>query len=165
MVSIRLMPSEVVPAQAEYSVCPTQYRLSNTFTGSAYHCERGGTCLGVPPGAFGAAGRNDVGEQTASNRPRCSWPAAALAAATCESTVSAPCRPRTVAMKDTKKQPPPSRVVARRFMARPPTEATKKTTHTIATKNTKVTKKFNHEAHEDHSAAKPQPTPRRDFRG
>src|SRR3989442_5445151 len=90
MVSIRMMPSEVVTAQAEYSVWPTQYRLSKTLTGSAYHCERGGICLGVlAAGAFGAAGRKDVGEQTASNKPRCSWPAAARAAATCESTVAA----------------------------------------------------------------------------
>src|SRR5881296_698929 len=112
MVSIRMMPSEVVTAQAEYSVWPTQYRLSKTLTGSAYHCERGGICLGVlAAGAFGAAGRKDVGEQTASNKPRCSWPAAARAAATCESTVSALCCPRAVAAKATTRHPPASRFV------------------------------------------------------
>jgi hypothetical protein len=35
--SITMMPSEVVMAHAEYSLWPTKYRLSNTFTGSACH--------------------------------------------------------------------------------------------------------------------------------
>ena len=46
-----MMPSEVVTAQAEYSVCPTKYRLSKTFTGFAYHVSSSGA-----PGARGGAG-------------------------------------------------------------------------------------------------------------
>src|SRR5437762_12839305 len=127
MVSIRMMPSDVVTAQAEYSVWPTQYRLSNTFTGSAYHCERGGACLGPldAAGDFGADGRNDVCEQTASNKPRCSWPAAALAAATCESTAPVPCCPRAVAARAMESHPPASRFVTPNLMARPPIRARK----------------------------------------
>src|SRR5688572_9592444 len=43
-----MIPCEVVIAQAEYSVCPTKYRLSKTFCGSAYHVSRGGAA-GAPP--------------------------------------------------------------------------------------------------------------------
>src|SRR5688572_1805761 len=44
-----MMPCEVVIAHAEYSVCPTKYRLSNTFCGSAYQVSRAGGA-GGPPG-------------------------------------------------------------------------------------------------------------------
>src|SRR5262245_43761875 len=86
-----MMPSDVLTAQAEYSVCPTKNRLSKTFTGSACHSDRGGgpccaplapRCAGAGAGAGSAAGHNLC------NSPVWSLPAAALAAATCE---SAPC--------------------------------------------------------------------------
>ena len=47
-----MMPSDVVTAHAEYSVCPTKYRLSNTLTGLAYHVSRAGA-----PGRRGVGGR------------------------------------------------------------------------------------------------------------
>ena len=33
------MPADVVTAQAEYSLWPTKYKLSNTFAGSTCHTE------------------------------------------------------------------------------------------------------------------------------
>src|SRR5215813_13894827 len=88
MASTRIIPSDVFTAHEEYSVMPTKYRLSKTFTGSACHCERSGgpdgcearcpLCVGAGDAAGGGAVHNP-------NIEVCSCPAAALAAATCVS--------------------------------------------------------------------------------
>src|SRR5689334_5951728 len=56
MVSMTMIPCDVVRAHAEYSVIPTKYRLSNTFAGSACHCDAGGGPACRPPPPVLAAG-------------------------------------------------------------------------------------------------------------
>src|SRR5687767_2039299 len=83
-----MMPPGVLTAHAEYSVCPTKYKLSKTFTGLAYHVSRAGAPAGR--GAVAAAGRGAGGAGAVHSRVASaaySEPAAAFAAATCPSTV------------------------------------------------------------------------------
>src|SRR5262245_14893953 len=90
--SIRMIPSDVVTAQVESCVLPTQYRLSNIFAEGVYHSERGGTlrssavfCAGGAAGATGPLS-DRAGAQTDSYRSMRSFPgsyASALAAAIC----------------------------------------------------------------------------------
>src|SRR5437867_829059 len=88
-----MMPSEVVTAHAEYSVMPTKYRLSNTLTGSACHCDGSGGPACAPPLRWprcgGGAGRIEFAEHSPPNNPGWVVSPAAFAAATCASTVSA----------------------------------------------------------------------------
>ena len=49
MASITMMPSEVVMAHTEYSLCPKKYMLSNAFTGSAYQVDLSGVPRCPPP--------------------------------------------------------------------------------------------------------------------
>src|SRR5690242_4785370 len=91
-----MIPFDVVIAHDEYSVMPTKYRLSNTFTGSACHASRGGSAGGPPPRrpappgppARGSGGLTSASAvlQTGVYRPIRSPSAAVLAAATCFST-------------------------------------------------------------------------------
>src|SRR5262245_34377088 len=84
---MRMIPADVVIAQAEYSVWPRKYKLSNTFTGSACHVSRGGgpggrgAALARPRPAFDAS-RGVASVQMRLKTPANSVPAAALAAAT-----------------------------------------------------------------------------------
>src|SRR5436305_12014084 len=89
MVSITMMPCDVVTAHTEYSVWPRKYRLSNTFTGSACHVDLSGGpagrgVAGVARGVGAAAGTAAL--HVVLNTPAHSWPAAFFAAATCVST-------------------------------------------------------------------------------
>src|SRR3954470_260581 len=80
-----MMPADVVTAQAEYSVCPTKYRLSKTFTGSACHVDRSGGPAGRGAAGWAAAGARlgTTALHTRVNTPAKSSPAAPFAAATC----------------------------------------------------------------------------------
>src|SRR5215475_14425450 len=90
MVSMTMMPCEVVTAQTEYSVWPRKYRLSKTFTGSACQVDRSGGpagrgAAGAVRAAAGVAG-GTAALQVVLKTPAHSWPAAFRAAATCAST-------------------------------------------------------------------------------
>src|SRR6266545_96612 len=101
MVSITMMPCDVVSAHADQSVMPTKYRLSNTFAGSTCHCDAGGgpACRPPPPPPRPAgAGAGNADSQT---RPSSAvnWaPAAAFAAARWLSTVPVTCCAPAVAV-------------------------------------------------------------------
>ncbi len=49
MASMRMMPSDVVTAHAEYSFSPTKYRLSKTLAGSTCQALAGGGPAGRGP--------------------------------------------------------------------------------------------------------------------
>src|SRR5512134_372428 len=93
MASRTMMPCDVVIAQAENSVWPTKDRLSNTFTGSAYHVSRAGGAggpparpcprPGPPPRGAGGLARAVAPLHSGVNRPSWSVPAAAFAASMC----------------------------------------------------------------------------------
>src|SRR5947207_12533354 len=105
MVSITMMPCDVVSAHADQSVMPTKYRLSNTFAGSTCHCEAGGgpACRPPPPaprpaGAAVGAGAGNADSQTRSCSAVNWMPAAAFAAARWLSTVPVTCWAPAVAV-------------------------------------------------------------------
>src|SRR4030095_14055591 len=95
LVSMTMIPALVWTAQEECWRVPSQYRLSNTLYGDAYHVVRVGV-WGPPqvarrpaaprPGAASGATGAVAGRQRLMNVLRKSSPAAALAAATCTST-------------------------------------------------------------------------------
>src|SRR5436190_1023766 len=88
---MRMMPSDVVTAHAEYSDWPTKYRLSNTFTGSACQLSRASVACAPPaPRPPCGAGVALSEPHVRLNRPVQSDPAAIFAAAMCVSGVS-PC--------------------------------------------------------------------------
>src|SRR5262245_25771458 len=120
MASIRMMPSDVVTAHAEYSFSPTKYRLSNTFIGSACQRERsGGPCWAGAGGCDAAGGAG--GAHNRLNNPACRSPAAVFAAATWTATppaagawaatFAAP-TPAAVANADATRRPKPRDVIA-----------------------------------------------------
>src|SRR5687767_7253422 len=95
MVSMMIVPAEVVTAQAEYSVCPRKYRLSNTLTGSAYQVLRSGgpgRLAAAPPRprAGVEAAVRVASLQTRLKMPSHSCPAAVFAALTCADTRALP---------------------------------------------------------------------------
>src|SRR3977135_4167680 len=75
-VSIGVIPSLVVRAQAEWILVPTKYRLSNTFAGSVAQVARSG----AGPGATSAPGAVCGATHTRTRVPVKSKPAAAFAA-------------------------------------------------------------------------------------
>src|SRR5437879_12738557 len=86
VVSIRMIPSELVSAQDERSLVPTKYTSSKTFAASVYELLRlGGGGAGVTSrdGAFRG------GTHIASSKPRKSTPAGFLRGAGRRSIVSA----------------------------------------------------------------------------
>src|SRR2546425_2018935 len=88
MASMIMIPSEVLTAQDEYSVIPTKYRLSKTFTGSACHRERSGGPGGCAAPRWPRSGAaTGSGALHKANKAVCSCLAAAFAAATCDSGV------------------------------------------------------------------------------